>query len=185
MLQQRLGAIGVGNKKPIFVRTIGIVNAERLPAPAKIQPAFACNRVGKIACWQRWQAHNLPQQAAWFAVDMQAEKMTRAVWHDDVNQGLGHFDYAELDFRLPFGGLEGWFRQPENRFWAFQAALFITALCGVFETSLAQSLATRRASVRLADNVVDGFATVSPLRLCCPALNKRCPAANAHWYPRL
>jgi len=20
--------------------------------------------------WQRWQAHNLPQQAAWFAVDM-------------------------------------------------------------------------------------------------------------------
>ena len=104
LAQPIFGATGVGNKKPIFVRTIGIVNAERLPAPAKIQPTFAADGVGKIACWQRWQAHNLPQQAAWFAVDMQAEKMARAVWHDDVNQSLGHFDYAELGFRLPFWG---------------------------------------------------------------------------------
>ena len=103
LAQPIFGATGVGNKKPIFVRAIGIVNAERLPAPAKIQPTFAADGVGKIACWQRWQAHNLPQQAAWFAVDMQAEKMARAVWHDGVNQSLGHFDYAELGFRLPLG----------------------------------------------------------------------------------
>ena len=53
LAQPIFGATGVGNKKPIFVRAIGIVNAERLPAPAKIQPIFAADGVGKIACWQR------------------------------------------------------------------------------------------------------------------------------------
>ena len=83
-LQNMFGASGVGNEKPIFARAIGVVYAETLPAPTKIQPAFACNGVGEIACWQRGQAQNVPQKTARAVAAGQAEKMARAVVHDVV-----------------------------------------------------------------------------------------------------
>ena len=55
-LQNMFRTSEVGNKKPIFAHAIGVVYAETLPASTKIQPAFACNAVGEIACWQRGQA---------------------------------------------------------------------------------------------------------------------------------
>ena len=94
MLQQRLGATGIGNEKPIFVIAMRIVDAEFLPVPAKIQPAFARNGVGKTGGRQRGQADNLPQQTARLGVGAQAEKMARAVVHDVVGKGLGHFQAA-------------------------------------------------------------------------------------------
>lgn len=77
-------ASGVGNEKPIFAHAKRIVYAETLFAPTKIQPAFACNAVGEIACWQRGQAQNVPQKTARAVAARQAEKVARAVVHDVV-----------------------------------------------------------------------------------------------------
>lgn len=83
-LQNMFGASGVANEKPIFARAIGVVYAETLPASTKIQPVFACNGIGKVACGQRGQADNLPQQTARVAAAGQAEKVARAIVHDVV-----------------------------------------------------------------------------------------------------
>ena len=96
MLQQRLGATGIGNEKPISVIAMRIVDAEFLPVPAKIQPAFARNGVGKTGGRQRGQADNLPQQTARLGVGAKAEK-----WREPSCMML--WEKAWGIFRLPFG----------------------------------------------------------------------------------